>query len=91
MAELMATTGGSSKIAQNLYDKLSDLKREAYSTLDQALALDQTQSTLNNANSNYANLDTLIVLYEKSVKLIENALEFFQKNKQDLSQLEGKY
>ena len=72
----------SSKNIQNLQDKLSNLKREAYLNLGQALELD--------AKTNEKNDTNVIILYEKSLMLIERGLSFYKQYEKDLSVIEGK-
>jgi hypothetical protein len=69
-------------VSQNLFDKFSNLKREAYSNLEQALSLDAL------ANTNNGYFDDIIVMYENSLTIIERALRFFQQNKKDLATVE---
>ena len=79
MSELVTNKNES---VQNIYDKLVSLKKEAFSNLDQALNVDGV------ANTN-ENIDSAIILYEKCLVLIDNAIEYFNQNKSKLAQLEG--
>ena len=79
MSELVTNRNES---VQNIYDKLVSLKKEAFANLDQALNVDGV------ANTN-ENIDNAIILYEKCLVLIDNAIEYFNQNKSKLTQLEG--
>jgi len=76
--------GATSYNVQNLQDKLASLKREAYSNLAQALDLDAQ------TNESKKDMENVIVLYEKSLMLIERGLVFFRQHENELSVLEGK-
>jgi hypothetical protein len=76
--------GATSYNVQNLQDKLTSLKREAYSNLAQALDLDAQ------TNESKKDMENVIVLYEKSLMLIERGLVFFRQHENELSVLEGK-
>jgi len=76
--------GATSYNVQNLKDKLTSLKREAYSNLAQALDLDAQ------TNDNKNDVENVIVLYEKSLMLIERGLIFYRQHENELSVLEGK-
>lgn len=62
--------------AQSLVDRLYNLKREAFSSLDQALSFDTNESNLN-----HHKIDKSILMYEKSIDLIEKTLAFYTDNK----------
>lgn len=62
--------------SQSLVDRLYNLKREAFSSLDQALSFDT-----NEPNSNTQKVDKSILMYEQSLDLIEKALAFYTDNK----------
>jgi len=68
---------------QNMQDKFVSLKREAYSNLAQALDLD-AKTNENNSKEN------VIILYEKSLRLIESGLSFYKQHEKELSVIEGK-
>ena len=79
-----ATLKSDANNAQNVFAKLSSLKREAYTNLDQALALDASQTSV---TKNFT--ENVIDLYEKSMKSIERAMFFYQQHKKELSSIEG--
>ena len=57
----------------HLFDKLNNLKREAYANLDQALALDAAKT-----NANKSDLANIISNYDRSLVIVERALDFYQ-------------
>ena len=73
----------SSQNIQNLQDKFSNLKREAYLNLAQALDLDAKTNGKNDTNN-------VIILYEKSLMIIDRGLSFYKQYEKDLSVIEGK-
>lgn len=60
---------------QTLMDKFSSLKKEAYSHLDQALSFDSSAQA-----SNPSKIDTLIIMYEKCLNLIDQATGYYENN-----------
>ena len=74
------TTKTTSSAAQTLLDRFSSLKREAYSHLDQALTFDSSTTTPSETK-----LDTAIIMYERCLNYIEEALRFYQANRGELS------
>lgn len=78
----MEQTAGkiTSSAAQTLLDRFSSLKREAYSHLDQALTFDSSTTTPSETK-----LDTAIIMYERCLNYIEEALRFYQTNRGELS------
>lgn len=86
MAELSkkpTTTGGSNNTG-SLLDELTNLKREVYSNVDQALDCDQKllKSADKLKNEDYENA---IYLYQKSLSLTEKALNYYNIHKDKLS------
>ena len=64
---------------QTLFDTLNSLKREAFSTIDQALSIDAGVK-----NTVYT---TAIIMYEKSLVLLQKAIEYYQKNSEKLGSM----
>ncbi len=82
MAEI--TKSKSSPNIGSLTDTLASLKREIYSYLDQALEIDQkiTNSKIKPKSDAY---DNVKVLYEKSLRLTNQAIQFYNDHKDALS------
>lgn len=72
-----------SSSTQSLLDKLSSLKREAYSHLDQALTFDS--GTPGAPTSSETKCDTAIIMYERCLRYIDDTLAFYQTNRAELS------
>ena len=72
-----------SSSTQSLLDKLSSLKREAYSHLDQALTFDS--STPGAPKSSETKCDTAIIMYERCLRYIDDTLAFYQTNRAEFS------
>ncbi|CAF0899388.1 unnamed protein product [Brachionus calyciflorus] len=66
---------------QALVDKLANLKKEAFSNLDQALTMDSNESS---SNPQRNHVDQIIIMYEKCLNLIDQAVEFYEQNKSNL-------
>jgi len=82
MAEI--TKSKSSPNIGSLIDTLTSLKREIYSYLNQALEIDHKITDSNNKSRLNA-YDNVKVLYEKSLKLANEAMKFYNDNKEVLS------
>lgn len=85
MAEQTAAPKSStpSSFEQALLDKLSSLKREAYAHLDQALTFDS--GTSSSSSSSETKLDTAIIMYERSVRYVDDAMAFYESHRGELS------
>lgn len=71
--------GQTTNNAQAMLDKLSSLKREAYSYLDQALTFDS------NTSSTDTKIDTAIIMYERCLKFISDALGYYETNRAEFA------
>lgn len=69
-----------------LLDKLSSLKREAYAHLDQALTFDSGTSAA--SSSSETKLDTAIIMYERSLRYVDDAMGFYESHRGELSRHE---
>ena len=65
--------------AQTLFDTLTSLKREAFSMLDQALSIDASVK-----NSVY---ESAVIIYRKGLTLLDNAIDYYKTNKDQLSSM----
>lgn len=86
MAELSKKqpTAASELNTKSLLDELTNLKREVYSNVDQALDCDQ-KLLKSSSKVKYEDYENAIYLYQKSLSLTEKALNYYNIHKDKLS------